>query len=304
MFPIITVEKDKAEAIEFLGTKYKFWYRHKDELYLFKAEERGTGEDWAEKVCCELAELLGLPHVRYDMAKLGEDGLPGTVCRTFAPEPLNLVHGNEMLFKADSSYPLEPEKNYQVREHTLDAVFNVMESLEMPPRQWCKRLPEQVLSAAGVYAGYLMLDAWVANQDRHHQNWGAIRHGEKLMLAPSFDHGAALARNLSDAERSERLQTRDKNRQIPHFVRRARSALYFRTSATRPMSTLKAWEEWARRVPSARQAWVRRISGISAEEMKNILGRVEKSRMSDVCQEFTLKLLVQNRKRILELEES
>src|SRR5690625_7153759 len=113
-----------------------------------------------------------------------------------------------------------------------------------------------------------MLDAWVANQDRHHQNWGAIRHGEKLMLAPSFDHGAALARNLSDAERSERLQTRDKNRQIPHFVRRARSALYLRTSATRTMSTLKGWEEWARRVPHARRACDRRITCLCSVEMQ------------------------------------
>lgn len=35
---------------------------------LFKAEDRGTGEDWAEVVACHLCALLGLPHVEYELA--------------------------------------------------------------------------------------------------------------------------------------------------------------------------------------------------------------------------------------------
>jgi hypothetical protein len=35
---------------------------------LFKAEDRGTGEDWAEVVACHLCGLLGLPHIEYKMA--------------------------------------------------------------------------------------------------------------------------------------------------------------------------------------------------------------------------------------------
>ena len=57
-----------AEAVEYLGTKSKFWYREGERQILFKAEERGTGEDWAEKVACELCALLGLPYEREDMA--------------------------------------------------------------------------------------------------------------------------------------------------------------------------------------------------------------------------------------------
>ena len=57
-----------AEAVEYLGTKSKFWYRDGERQMLFKAEERGTGEDWAEKITCELCVLLGLPQVRDDMA--------------------------------------------------------------------------------------------------------------------------------------------------------------------------------------------------------------------------------------------
>jgi len=69
MFPVIEVRSSMAEAVEYLGTKSKFWYRNGERQMLFKAEERGTGEDWAEKIACELCALLGLPHVELGRGK-------------------------------------------------------------------------------------------------------------------------------------------------------------------------------------------------------------------------------------------
>ena len=83
--------------MESLGAKRKFWYLRDDRRYLFKAEERGTGDDWAEKIVCELAALLGIPHVQYEMAIETAGGIPGIVCETLVPKPLSLIHGNELL---------------------------------------------------------------------------------------------------------------------------------------------------------------------------------------------------------------
>ncbi len=49
MFEIVTVDSRAAEALEPLGTKRKFWYLDGERRMLFKTEERGTGEDWAER---------------------------------------------------------------------------------------------------------------------------------------------------------------------------------------------------------------------------------------------------------------
>ena len=78
MFPIHQIDPRRAEALESLGGKFKFWYLDGDRRMLFKAEERGTGEDWAEKITCQLCECLGLPHVHYEMAEL-DDGRPGVI---------------------------------------------------------------------------------------------------------------------------------------------------------------------------------------------------------------------------------
>ena len=54
-----------------------------------------------------------------------------------------------------------------------------------------------VFTASDVFVGFILLDAWFANQDRHHENWGALRD-DVLRLAPTFDHGASLARFIAE----------------------------------------------------------------------------------------------------------
>jgi len=304
-FKIESVDSNRRDELEQLGAKFKFWYRTEDnEGMLFKAEERGTGEDWAEKVCSELASFLGLPHVEYDLAQdlAFEPPTRGVVCRTCAPAPWSLVHGNELLLARDPGYPAYPadKEKYKVSQHTVSAVRNILARLALPPDIWCHELPIGIESAADVFTGYVMFDAWVANQDRHHQNWGALRKEDELCLAPSFDHGAALARNLSDNERNQRLHSADSGFTVTAFANRARSAFYADINAARPLATHAAWENFAIHTPKAASIWKARLSGIEFAQIQSVLNRVPTSRMSAISREFTAKLLSSNLNRILE----
>jgi hypothetical protein len=151
----------------------------------------------------------------------------------------------------------------------------------------------------GVFAGYVLLDAWIANQDRHHENWGAVRYGNDLLLAPTFDHGASLARNITDEERQERLTTRDGNRKIGRFAQKAISAFYADAQAGKPMSTLEAWRAFSQKVPAAAMIWLERLKVVDAAAVERILAEVKPSRMSRICRDFTLQLLMENQRRLL-----
>lgn len=302
MFPVVRIRSSQAEAVEYLGTKAKFWYRDGERQMLFKAEERGTGEDWAEKLACELCALLGLPHVHYEMAYDLDQQRPGVVCASFTPPPLALAHGNQLLLALDPAYPAGAQNHYRSRAHTVDAVFEVIEQLRPPDPRWCAHLPPRIETAVGVFAGYLLLDAWIANQDRHHENWGAVWDGERLALAPSFDHGAALARNLSDDERHERLTSRDEGRRVARFAARARSALYDAATAARPLGTLAAWQAFAARTPDAGAIWHDRLAAVEQAAVEAVVDQVPPDRMSAVCRSFTLQLLAENRRRLLQTD--
>jgi len=300
-YSIQKVERNQAQAFEPIGSKPKFWFREGSRELLFKADDRGTGEDWAEKITCELCRLIGLPHVDYELAVEvcdGQDFLPGVVCENMSPGPTILALGNELLFESDPEYPRE--KRFRVRQHSVANVVEIVATLEPPEAPWMQDAPTVIQSALDVFVGYVMLDAWVANQDRHHENWAAIRDGSVLRLAPTFDHGAALARNLLDAERQERLTTKDRNRTIAAFVRKGRSAFYGSGEEKRPLELKSAWREFAKRAPEAANAWLDRLAAISSDQMDEIIDQVPTSRMSSISKEFTIRLLEANQQRLLE----
>ncbi len=300
-FPIRRVDRSQAQAVEPLGSKPKFWFREDDRRLLFKAEDRGTGEDWAEVVACHLCGLLGLAHVEYELAVEYDGGQyvrPGVVCVNMAPAPLALVLGNELLLALDPQYP--KQQRFKVRQHTVEAVSEVMRGLRRPAREWSAHAPEGIGPASDFFAGYVMLDAWIANQDRHHENWGALWDGNELRLAPTFDHGAALARNLLDSERQERLTTRDRKRTVAAFASRGRSAFYRSAEDQRPLELREAFRAFAEQVPSAAQAWLARLRAVNRDAVWAILERVPRERMSDTCKRFTMELLATNQQRLLE----
>jgi hypothetical protein len=272
MFPICKVDQLQAEDIEYLGTKRKFWFTSEGRRYLFKAEERGTGEDWAEKV----------------------------VCPNFVPRPLALVMGNQLLLRRDPAYPAETERKFGIREYTVDAVVEVVANLRPPAPDWMRATPAGVTTALGVFIGYAMLDAWVANQDRHHQNWGAILDAGVLQLSPTYDHGASLARNLTDEDRKSRLETRDKNRTVEHFAWKARSGFYATPKDDKTMFALDVFRCFGERDIAAARIWLGKLSEISQKAMDAILVEVPPQRMSPVTRAFTLELLMINQRRLLE----
>ncbi len=301
MFPILEVDSRQAESLEPLGTKPKFWFENRSRL--FKAEERGTGEDWAEKIACELCVLTGMPHVHYELAHDVHRDVPGVICPTCAPPPLAMGLGNQMLWVLDPNYP-EGSK-YKVRQHTVDAVADVLKLLvPLPPHFGGVELPTGVNSALGVFAGYVLFDAWIANQDRHHENWAVLRSpgaftSANLHLALTFDHGASMARNLLDTERLDRMSSGDRGRQMPAFASAARSAFYADAVQARPMTTFDAWHAFSQKVPAEATIWLERLRAIESSMVQEVIDQVSPQRMSQISRDFTLALLNENRRRLL-----
>jgi hypothetical protein len=303
-FPIQRVDRRRAQQFEQLGSKPKFWFDN--DKYLFKAENRGTGEDWAEVAACRLCRLLGLPHVEYQLATECEgeiDIRPGVICSNIAVPPKLLILGNQLLLRLVPDYP--HAQRFKVRQHTIDAVSDVLGTLQPPSDEWMSSAPDGLSTALDVFVGYMMLDVWIANQDRHHENWGAIWDGaesSRESLAPTFDHGAGLARLLLDSERHDRLTSRDRNRSLSVYCTKSRSAFFASAEAAQPMFLMEAYREFAARAPVAAQIWLNRLRSVTAELVYSILDEIPEQRMSLVCRRFTGELLMINRQRLLDLE--
>lgn len=295
MFPIIEVPDDAFSLSEQLGTKPKFWYGDEPNQILFKEGRPESGEDWAEKVICELGEILGLPHAHYDLAVWR--GKRGVVSPTFVPDGGILVHGNELLAHADGK---SPERIfYKARQHVLRRVLGIMRDRRIRlPLGWVGF--EGVATPLEVFLGYLMLDAWVANQDRHNENWSLLVSPDRnVHLAPTYDHAAGLGRNETDESRRMRLTTGDFGRAMPNYVTKARSALYDSATSQRPLLTIDAFIQAARLKPRAASAWLNRLRAIDAQRSGEVLSLVPPSRISSDASDFAAKILELNRERLL-----
>lgn len=195
VYPVLDVSRWRRDEVdEQLGTKEKSWLRDVgDERWLFKEVRssggRIRGEDWAEKVVEQLGRLLGLPMATVELAIWA--GQRGIVTRNFVPDGARLEHGNELLVRVDPDYDRDVAR--QNDRYTIDAVSKALAEVRAPGAY-----DREGLTAFDVWAGYLVLDAWVAGRDRHHENWGVIAGRRARVLAPSFDHGNALGFQEAD----------------------------------------------------------------------------------------------------------
>ncbi len=201
-----------------------------------------------------------------------------------------LIHGNEVLARALDSYPADephPDPRYN-----LEDVFTSLSRY----RAVDGRL------AVETFGDYLLLDALVANQDRHHENWGLLELPDgSRVLSPTFDHAASLACRLSDEEREARLNTNDTGYHIKHFVQRARTWLYETDESQTRLTTLGAAQAWSARVKNwrHRSPVIDKLVEASAETWNEVFSDLPESEISDVGVRFSVTLLNLNRDRIV-----
>ncbi len=301
-FPVIIVPPDTTLASEALGTKFKFWFNHPELGYcLYKQARPNTGEDWAEKIASELCELLGLPHARIELATWNNTF--GTVSPSFVPINGAFILGNEILARSVSDYP--QYQAFGVSQHTLDVVLAAISNNAVnQPLDWTP--PIRILTAVDTFIGYLLLDAWIGNSDRHHENWGFVETRIESLtpkvtvhLAPTYDHASSLGRELLDVKRQERL----KGGSVTAYVAKCRSALYAQVGGKKALFTLDAFFDALERYPNAAQVWLTLLASVSTADTMELFNRIPRERISSLAIAFAQEILEINQCRLLELRE-
>lgn len=225
-YKILDFDSHSEKVQEPMGTKRKYWVDqvHESEVveWLFKVPREGTGEHWAEKVAYELAALINLPAARVELATLFLEGrkVRGSASCSFTPPNVTLFHGNELLDRVVPDY--DKEKRYGQLEHRIDAIFDAiaLQNLASAPGA-------EDLSAVQCFVGYIVFDAWIANVDRHHENWGMLADSIDR-IAPTFDHASSLGRLLPDEKRTKILNGEVYRLNLEQFLtrRKAHGAIF------------------------------------------------------------------------------
>ena len=281
---------------EAVGADPKMWVAksaatERPDWWLFKEPKTGVksgvpyrrGDDWAEAICGRLAPLIGLPAATVELSRYKHS--QGVMSRNVAPASWDLISGDTLL----SEFPdyescaggLKPPGRPGHHPHNIAEVLRAVE----PPRA----APRECVTAMSVFVGYLVFDAWVANTDRHAENWAVLDNGGRRRLAESFDHGSALASGLEEHELG-RLLDPSKLRQ---FAAKARAQRFDRVSGRTLLDVVVESAEIEGRAASF---WVDRVCDVETERVIEAVDTVPG--MSDARRTFIVQLLEENARRL------
>lgn len=274
------------------GIDPKDWVAHPNRIsedgqahwWLFKPIKQASYrrcDDWAEKLAAELASELGLPAARVELAR--RHNQQGIVSRNVTPNGWSLESGDTVLYECSGyvSCAVEPRPKNR-KGHNLANITKVLGGCCGPPGTGCSDW-----TAAEVFAGFLVFDAWIANTDRHAINWGVLTcEGDgRRALAASFDHGAALASGVRDQDLA--------NTPVERFAKRG-YATRFENGKHLPLVELA--REAVERTGGNARLWLNRMDAVSDQAVEAIVSRIPE--MSEARRRFTIDLLCINRRRL------
>lgn len=240
--------------------------------------------DVSEVVASRIAGQLGLPAADCRYAALGDQ--PGVISKNVAPRGFELHDGATYLTSVEGyerGEEMFDSRGRQIgrirldRGYTLAAVQEVLEGVSGPPGL-------EELSAFQVFAGYLVLDALIANTDRHPKNWALLEDtsGARL-LAPTFDHGSALGAGLTDEKRA--------NVDIDRWCGRGVAKPFEDSKQTLVDLAMEAVST------SDSGTWIERVGSLDHDVIQHILEAPD-GRMSVPTATFVEKVLTTNQRRL------
>ncbi len=311
MFPIVEVIPQE-KSIESLGTKEKFWYKNElGEEWLFKQIRYAkvndvsfpTGEDWSEKISACLANMLGIPFAIYELAIF--EGKRGVVSKKIQNHGEILSLGNQLLAQVNKNYPSNTgTRFFKTPFYTIEVVLRALEEVSIHPT--VEALFPTFTSGHDLFAGYLLLDAWIGNSDRHDNNWGVLQKigNPTLYLAPTFDHASSLGRELSEKEKTKRLTTKDQGFNVEKYVSKNRSAFFSETlesAKSKTISPLAVFEYMLHKNQRIGHFWLERIATIETEQVNALFEQIPSDRISRNGKDFAQKILHLNQQNLLYL---
>jgi len=295
-YPIHKIDPVDVFYEEDMGTKHKFWCRvpNDNRQWLYKFPRPNTGEHWAEKIAAEFAPLINCTVAQVEFAEF--EGTPGSMTRNIREnERQSIVHGNELL-SCFRGY----EKD-KLRGQSLHTFKNIVTSIDL--RCGSVRCSECLRGLCG----YLVLDAWIGNTDRHHENWAVLRteaskdeEEPSYEMCPSFDHASSLGRELTDESRSQILQNGDQAVDAYRMHKKARSAMFWEPQDTKPLHNLELIRRAHQGYPECFAPWVEALKLVNDGATEDILARILEGWMSQEARKFVLAVTARNRIDILE----
>lgn len=199
------------------GTRAKKYIQSRDgKYYFFKRSQLKPGKDykfefWSEIIASQVGQFLGFNVLGYDIAIDGD--IMGCICASMIdPDKEELIEGLRYLQAYDNTF--NPEETSLRKLYSFQLIEKALAQFGL------KRFMEGIIEI-------LVFDSIIGNSDRHQENWAFIDEYSGItelvkilpelsdmlfgvqapkLMAPIYDNGSSLGRELSDDKIMQLLQ--------------------------------------------------------------------------------------------------
>ena len=241
-----------------------------------------------------MADLIGVRCAEVQLARFGDT--LGTQSSAFAEPEWLRVHGNEVMAEGIPGY--DGSRGAGRGDHSIRNILPAV-------GKWAERHDLDPQAILGELASYAILDGLIGNTDRHHENWMFFYHPERrsYQLAPSYDHGSSLGRELQDASRRvsrSRSAILASGRMLNYLLGGGTPrAVYIGSDSPKappPLVTAKLLCRWH---PDVARPWLERLESATERAFRNVIDRVPDEFISPVARDFAHRILTISREELL-----
>ena len=255
------------------GYLTKFWIDHPQLGRSLVKLDESTAPGWSEKVAYELALLLKLPAARYELG-VYQDRQAISISPDFKSSKLTYINGDTLIRNSVESYQYNVANSFKALE---------LNRVELPSDY---QPPQGISDGADLFVGYLMLDALVANNDRHGANWEiAIDNRGNKTLAPVYDNGASFGVDFGSLVYDNKTPQEYSQTIVSMFG----------------VITQEAFKSAAIIRPKAAEIWKLQLNQIDRYKIQDLFNRIPKSLITAKAKQFALELIDNNQKSLLDI---
>ncbi len=176
--------------------------RHGDYAFFkYQGEGYNVSESCSEKLCYELAKVLGYDCARIELAK-DESGNLGVLNYLFV-RPNSVEHSDAIAY-------LNIHYKDRSKFYTISNIKATLDKIDK--------------SLFNDFLKIMLFDALVGEQDRHEENWGVKKINGKYMISPLYDNGCSLLKEFKDEKFAEKYYNGEKN--FGAYIRRSKVIIY------------------------------------------------------------------------------
>ena len=242
----------------------------------------------------EVADLIGVRCAEVQLARFGD--MLGTQSSAFAEPEWLRVHGNEVMAEGIPGY--DGSRGSGRGDHSI-------RNMALAVSRWAERHDLDPQATVGDLASYAILDGLIGNTDRHHENWMFFYRPERrsYQLAPSYDHGSSLGRELQDVSRRVSRSRSDilASDRVLNYLLGGGSprGVYIRSDCPKAPSPLVAARLLCRWPPDVARPWLERLEAATERAFRNVIDRVPDEFISPVARDFAHRTLTVSREELL-----